>query len=146
MSTSLPGNFWTPRLHCAFTTSHIRCASPCNGFNTHALECLVCTVTQPMLRQCECHQCSVPCFINGCRYLSLQGRFWGDSFGDLGLPASSAAKFEFEDGYSRVTPSTYLYKLYLVENVQKSSTEQWTKMCIRPVLSGECATHVMFYG
>ena len=32
----------------------------------------------------------------------MQGRFWRDSFGQLGLPESSAAKFAFEDGYDRV--------------------------------------------
>ena len=32
----------------------------------------------------------------------MQGRFWKDAFGQLGLPESSAAKFAFEDGYDRI--------------------------------------------
>ena len=32
----------------------------------------------------------------------MQGRFWRDSFTQLGLPESSAAKFHFEDGYDRI--------------------------------------------
>ena len=34
---------------------------------------------------------------------TLQGRFWRDSFPQLGLPDSSLAKLEFQDGYDRVS-------------------------------------------
>jgi hypothetical protein len=34
--------------------------------------------------------------------LHCQGRFWQESFQQLGLPDSSLAKFAFTDGYNRV--------------------------------------------
>lgn len=34
--------------------------------------------------------------------VAFQGRFWRDTWKELGLPPSSMAKFEFEDGYPKV--------------------------------------------
>lgn len=34
--------------------------------------------------------------------IAFQGRFWRDSFGELGLPAESADLFDFNDGYPKV--------------------------------------------
>ena len=34
--------------------------------------------------------------------IAFQGRFWADSFPDLGLPASSLERFEFSDGFPQV--------------------------------------------
>lgn len=34
--------------------------------------------------------------------VAFQGRFWRESWKDLGLPPSSLKKFEFEDGYPKV--------------------------------------------
>lgn len=34
--------------------------------------------------------------------IAFQGRFWPDTYGELGLPASSRDKFEFVDGYPKV--------------------------------------------
>eukprot|EP00873_Tetraselmis_striata_P011713 jgi/Tetstr1/431977/TSEL_021454.t1 len=34
--------------------------------------------------------------------IAFQGRFWAESFKELGLPASSLSRFEFEDGYPKI--------------------------------------------
>ncbi|EFN54355.1 hypothetical protein CHLNCDRAFT_58262 [Chlorella variabilis] len=34
--------------------------------------------------------------------IAFQGRFWGDSFGDLGLPSEAQELFTFSDGYPKV--------------------------------------------
>jgi granule-bound starch synthase len=45
--------------------------------------------------------------------IAFQGRFWPETFGDLGLPESSRERFAFEDGYPMVfdenTPASELY-------------------------------------
>lgn len=38
--------------------------------------------------------------------IAFQGRFWPESFGDLGLPESSKERFAFEDGYPLVVDET----------------------------------------
>ncbi|GBF91060.1 granule-bound starch synthase [Raphidocelis subcapitata] len=38
--------------------------------------------------------------------IAFQGRFWPETFGDLGLPESSRARFAFTDGYDRVFTET----------------------------------------
>lgn len=38
--------------------------------------------------------------------IAFQGRFWPENFGDLGLPESSRARFEFEDGYPKIFDET----------------------------------------
>jgi granule-bound starch synthase len=41
-----------------------------------------------------------------CHNIAFQGRFWADSWQELGLPNSSKAKFEFEDGYPKIFDET----------------------------------------
>lgn len=38
--------------------------------------------------------------------VAFQGRFWADSFPQLGLPQSSFSKFEFTDGYPKIFDET----------------------------------------
>lgn len=52
---------------------------------------------------------------------ACQGRFWRESFADLGLPASTAAKFEFEDGYSRVRGTCAVVPQHSVQPLQQSA-------------------------
>ncbi|CAL8469225.1 g8766 [Coccomyxa elongata] len=68
----------------------------CNDWHTAILPVLLKDVYQPAGQFLDTK--AALCIHN----IAFQGRFWRESFVDLGLPASTAAKFEFEDGYSRV--------------------------------------------
>ncbi|EIE21159.1 granule-bound starch synthase [Coccomyxa subellipsoidea C-169] len=68
----------------------------CNDWHTAILPVLLKDVYQPAGQFLDTK--AALCIHN----IAFQGRFWRESFADLGLPASSAAKFEFEDGYSRI--------------------------------------------
>lgn len=68
--------------------------------------------------------------------IAFQGRFFRDTWNELGLPASSLRKFEFEDGYPKVFDESSPADDKAAQ-VGSTGVHAWALMSGHPLVSGE---------